>query len=303
MFPLSSPLPPPHCSALFPPNTHLPPPPTNPSTVSPLLLPPPLPLPSTLMSTAPPPLEIVICKTLCLDSPYLCRGVVASLSLSSFLSVFHEVLAQTGTFSSCTEKKQHTHNKTMCATLKQQNLSPKEFCLSHAKPIFFRRLNKLSITKWKKRGEEGVKEKKKKKRIWLWFEPLKKSQHRMPQSSPMRKTNLQKKPTVTIFKSLKNVARWHDSKARRVSSVISPFWLRCSTTSRHSAQSFMSRRERRGEEGESEIWKSSGLIQSVPSAMHVTVPDLTQGFKTRLILATVKLVLFELTISQVYGGD
>lgn len=72
----------------------------------------------------PPPfsLEIVICKALCLDSPYLCRGVVASLSLSSFLSVLHEVLAQTGTFSSYMEKN---NNKTMRTTLKQQNLSPK----------------------------------------------------------------------------------------------------------------------------------------------------------------------------------
>lgn len=142
MFPLSSPPLPPHCSALFPPNTHLPPPPTNPSTfVSPLLLPP-LPLPASLILSPPFffPMEIVICKALCLDSPYLCRGVAASLSLSPFLSILHEVLAQTGTFSSCTAKTTRT-------TLKQQNLSPKEFRLSHAKPIFFTRLNKLPITK------------------------------------------------------------------------------------------------------------------------------------------------------------
>ncbi len=57
------------------------------------------------------PLEIVICKALCLDSPYLCRGVAASLSLSSFLSILHEVLAQTCTFSSCTEEKTKTNKQ------------------------------------------------------------------------------------------------------------------------------------------------------------------------------------------------
>lgn len=53
----------------------------------------------------------------------------------------------------------------MRTTLKQQqqkNLSPKEFCLSHAKPIFITRLNKLPITKWKKKWKGGKGKKKKK---------------------------------------------------------------------------------------------------------------------------------------------
>lgn len=120
MFPLSSTtLHPPHPSTLHcvapPPtptnHTHLPSPPTNSSTfVSPLRL-----LFSLMLSPPHPlcfPLEIVICKALCLDSPYLCRGVAASLSLSSFLSVLREGLAQAGTFSSsCTEKKRRKRRK------------------------------------------------------------------------------------------------------------------------------------------------------------------------------------------------
>lgn len=121
------------------------------------------------------PLEIVICKALCSDSPYLCRGVAASLSLSPFLSIPHEVLAQTGTFSSCTEKKQ-----TMRTTLKQQNLSSKEFCLSHAEIIFFTRLKKLPITKWNGGGGSG------------YDSSLQKSQDRVPRSPRMQKTNLEK---------------------------------------------------------------------------------------------------------------
>lgn len=51
---------------------------------------------------------------------------------------------------SCADKKKKKKKITMRTTLKQQqqkNLSPKEFCLSHAKPIFITRLNKLPITK------------------------------------------------------------------------------------------------------------------------------------------------------------
>ena len=124
MFPLSSPPLPPHCSALFPPNTRLPPsshqsihicfssfflPPRPPPLYSSLILPPPIFF----------PLEIVICKALCSDSPYLCHGVAASLSLSPFLSILHEVLAQTGT-SSFLHWQKKKKKKTMCTTLKQQ---------------------------------------------------------------------------------------------------------------------------------------------------------------------------------------
>lgn len=91
------------CSVLFPPNTHLPPPPFPPPSSSTAFLP--------YFVSPFFPLEIVICKVLCLDSPYLCRGVAASLSLNPFLSILHEVLAQTGTFSSCTEKKNTMLNK------------------------------------------------------------------------------------------------------------------------------------------------------------------------------------------------
>lgn len=103
----------------------------------------------------------------------------------------------------------------------------------------------------------------------------------MPQSPPMRKTNLKRKkkksPTVTIFKCLKNVVWCHDSKARRPSSVISSFWLRSSATS-HTGRNLSWAAERGGGgKGESEKWKSSGLIHCVPSAMHATVPRLMAG--------------------------
>lgn len=186
------PPPPPHPSTLHcvapPPtptnHTHLPSPPTNSSTfVSPLRL-----LFSLMLSPPHPlcfPLEIVICKALCLDSPYLCRGVAASLSLNSFLSVLREGLAQAGTFSSsCTEKKEEEEEK-MCTTLKQENLSPKQSRLSHAKPIFFIRLNKLTNNDVKenwRRGVGGV------ERIWLWLQ----SDRGCPKVIQWGKTNLKK---------------------------------------------------------------------------------------------------------------
>lgn len=94
----------------FPPHCTVPPPSQDPSSFpshqsihicffsSPPLLP---------YVVSPPrfPLEIVICKALCLDSPYLCRGVAASLSLNCILSALCEGLAQAGTFSSSSNRK------------------------------------------------------------------------------------------------------------------------------------------------------------------------------------------------------
>lgn len=104
-----TPPPPPHCSALFPPiPIFLLLPPIYPHLF--LLLIPPYSSFTTALSLIlnPPlfPLEIIICKALCSDSPYLCRGVAVYFSLNSFLSIPHEVLAQTGTFSPGTFKKE-----------------------------------------------------------------------------------------------------------------------------------------------------------------------------------------------------
>lgn len=87
MFPLSCPPSSPTlllCVIPPPPRPIFPSPPTNPSRfVSPLCLL----TPSTVCCFPPPilPLEIIICKALCLDSSYLCRGVAASFSLIFFL--------------------------------------------------------------------------------------------------------------------------------------------------------------------------------------------------------------------------
>lgn len=109
------------------------------------------------------PLEIVICKALCCPiSLSRCCG----LPLSPALSTPHEVLAQADIFSSW----KTTTTTTMQTTLKQQNLPSIEICLSHAEPIFFTRLNKRPMTKWKWVGG-----------VWLWFQSPKKAKRGCPE--------------------------------------------------------------------------------------------------------------------------
>ena len=159
----------------------------------------------------------------------------------------------------------------------------------------------------KEKVEGGIKEKKKKESGYdssLQKKKKKKSKRGCPTVLQWEKQTWEEKknPTVTIFKCLKNVVWCHDSKARRPSSVISSFWLRSSATS-HTGRNLPWAAERGGGggggggggKGESEKWKSSGLIHCVPSAMHATVPRLMagRGVRARLILATVKLVLPE----------
>lgn len=84
-------------------------------------------------------LKIVICKDLERQAGTIFVVVLWHVSLSLiFFNLLYEVLAQADT-----KKSAHTQ--------KQQNVSPQESCRSHAKPIFFSRLNKLQRQKGRRK--------------------------------------------------------------------------------------------------------------------------------------------------------